>query len=1338
MEKQKATSSFYHPRSLTFRIPVMAVSIALAVAAIVGITLLYETLQIANQKRYQQLRMETDYVEKELLKFNNRMHSRLDELVNDQRMIALLNSSQITIIEQEEMEWLLAEHERLVNDHKSLFIITQQKNNQFKLIGQYLHKADLAFPYAIVKPWLNMATAESGNSFSQIARVNQQVFWIFGQKLTGTKQETILFSMIEFEHTAEVLSGITFNQSNLILADQQGRLLLDTISSENIVHGQLEQSYPSLFIFAQNNPKQKELAMQVTVSNQMAMGHLKRIVLAQDEISTVLNAFVLQSDDVFIASFEELKERGILIAIILIVVVLVLAIVSAKRLTSPLSAMIANIHEYQRTGKLGTLPVKSSDEIGVLSQSFKQMMSQVVEQTENQKQAYEQASAMSAKLQSILNSVVDAVINIDEKGEIIAFNRAAEDIFGYTEEEVLGENVRILMPEKFASQHDGFIQHYIMTGQQKIINTGRELPAVRKDGEVFPMFLSVSEVQSQQGKIFTGLIRDITANKIMESESKRILQSANELAWRLDFALSGPQVGVWDLDLSTNNVTWDKRMYRLYGVDISDDLTPDEVWQRALHPSDKITVTAAIKKSINTGIDFNQVFRIILPNKVVNYIQAHARVFYDDSGQISRLVGTNHDVTEQHHLHELKQQALDMAEDSLRLKSEFLASMSHEIRTPMNGVLGMLNLMYQTKLDKQQIHYLNLASSSAKSLLTLINDILDFSKIEAGKLELESLDFDARSQLGEVAESLAVKAQDKGLELVLDVNYIGHETVKGDPTRLRQIVSNLVSNAIKFTEKGEIVIRAHTEQIADDDVYLHCSVSDSGIGIPEDKVIALFDSFTQVDASTTRKYGGTGLGLAIVKQLCELMDGNISVTSEEGKGSTFEFCIKLKRGHPIHVALPSIEIAGRKILIVDDNETNLEVLKGQLEQWGADISEAQSGIEALMLVNKKPEQYFDVAILDMQMPAMDGATLGQRLKAERNSQHTKLIMMTSMGTTGDAEYFAKLGFSAYFPKPATTSDLFDALNVVLEGGEALDVAQPLVTHESIQALQRPQEQQIDASTKVLIVEDNRINQAVVTGVLASWGCQAEVAENGLQAIDMLAKPSKHYDVVLMDCQMPEMDGYQASRYIRSGENSNIKQDIPIIAMTANAMKGDREKCIASGMDDYLPKPLDADLLLEKLLHYLPSRLVNKSKTSEATVKSKRKSSTLDESRAVDESSTAVQEEQTIWDKDALLNRVRQNQELANKLIMMFLEDADESVRSLLMAMNKKQLEEVISQAHKLKGSVKNLGGIKLAQVIITIEKNAKQGHSQELKQLAIIFEQAFDEFVAALKTAQDE
>ncbi|WDE09637.1 response regulator [Thalassomonas haliotis] len=1086
------------------------------------------------------------------------------------------------------------------------------------------------------------------------------------------------------------------------------------------------------------------------------LAYYSRVSLADLGIVGHLN-FLLRSPYYGYQAVNWIQQQGFFLMLAWIMLVLAAVSYGARKLLAPLHALSDSITGYDCSAKVD-LSIGRRDEIGELSDKLSRVFSAFNNKLSVQQKALNKAKDFSAGLQGVLDSIADAVVNLNPEGKILSFNQAAQRMFGYQEEEVKGKSIRVLMLDSKSRQGANAVLDYLRSGINCVGGKGEELTGLRHDGDDFPMYLVLTEVMTREGKLYTAMIRDVTANKLMEEERIQVLKKTKELAWRLDFALAAPGIGVWDYHVLSGKVTWDERMYHLYGVEANSGLDPANLWKSRMHPDDLEAVEAKVAVTVETGKALNTTFRILLPGGIIKYIEVHAKAMSDGYGGIIRLVGTNIDVSEQQNLQNLKQEALELAEESLRLKSEFLASMSHEIRTPMNGVLGMLGLLEHTQLSKQQQHYIELASSSAQSLLSLINDILDFSKIEAGKLELEIIDFDLRTLLGNFAESMAVRSQENNTELILDVSGLESYMVKGDPGRIRQILSNLVGNAIKFTSEGEIVIKASlAEADQPQSLVLHCSVTDTGIGIPKDKVGQLFDSFTQVDSSTTRKYGGTGLGLAIVKQLCQLMQGDIRVSSELGQGSTFSFDILVRVSEQKKVMMPSIDIKGTRILIVDDNSTNLEVLKTQLEQWGAKVTQAKSGYEALALVEQTPANFFRVAILDMQMPGMDGATLGAKIHNHSNSRETKLIMMTSMGERGDASYFAELGFCAYFPKPATTSDLFDALTVVVEGKEALELAQPLVTTHHLKSLKRNSSQgNIAADARILLVEDNQINQTVVQGILANLGLQADVANNGLEAIAKLnASKSDHlYQVIFMDCQMPEMDGYEATRKIRHGAGGEVYLHVPVIAMTANAMKGDKEKCLAAGMSDYTTKPVDGDIIEQKLAYWLTEErkldinqyltagkviatqvTAEEEKAERQALKSAPKKAPPKESAAALPHSDSVfkdEPQDEIWDKEGFMKRIRNNEEIARTLVNMFLEEMPEVIESLYLAIAEKNFADVASFAHKMNGTMKNIGGISSSKIVAKMEEVAKAGDIKQLNEMQPQLSSEFDKFMTVL------
>ena len=631
------------------------------------------------------------------------------------------------------------------------------------------------------------------------------------------------------------------------------------------------------------------------------------------------------------------------------------------------------------------------------------------------------------------------------------------------------------------------------------------------------------------------------------------------------------------------------------------------------------------------------------------------------------------------------------AESASLAKSEFLANMSHEIRTPLNGIIGMAELATDTDLDENQRNIFHTINTEANSLLDIINDVLDFSKIEAGKFELEEIPFNLRHTIEDVANSFAHRAEQKGIEYISFLSPDVPSRLIGDPGRLRQILTNLSGNALKFTHEGEIYIEAKMAEDLGDKVKIQFLVKDTGIGIPKEKQSAIFESFTQADGSTTRKYGGTGLGTTISKRLVELMDGEIDVESEEDKGSTFLFTAVFAKqtGHEVALTRKEVDLSNLKVLVVDDNQTNRFILKEYLESWGCLPVEATSGKEALSILKESiaSKEPFDLLLTDFQMPEMSGFELVKEIRAIKDSKEVPTIVLSSAGMRGDAKICADIGIEGYLNKPVRRDDLRKGIILVLglSTKKELDTFPGLVTRHSIAELKK--------ETQILLTEDYPTNQQVAMRHLVKGGYQVDLAEDGRQAVE--AYKRKRYDLILMDIQMPIMDGYAATRKIRGIETRDLEpstiQRVPIIAMTAHAIKGYREKCLEAGMDDYIAKPLRRKDLLAMAEKWTQGIDDSRLKIDDCTIP------------------RGNQGSKAPMEYERALEEFEGDEEFLMEVLEGFIGNVTSQIKIIRQAISDGDAEIVRREGHSIKGGAGNLTAGKLVDIAFELENIGKYG-----------------------------
>jgi PAS domain S-box-containing protein len=774
----------------------------------------------------------------------------------------------------------------------------------------------------------------------------------------------------------------------------------------------------------------------------------------------------------------------------------------------------------------------------------------------------------------LLESAPEAIYGIDRAGACTFCNRAFLQLLGYeSAEEVQGKNVHALIHH---TKPDGTVypveQCHIYEAFRTGSGTHIENEVLwRKNGTSFPAEYWSHPIR-RQGQVIGSVVTfvDITERKQVESALRDSEQ-------RFRTVFEGAEIGIAVAELDGGKLTVNRAYQQMLGC-TAEQMQDVSIFDQLTHPDDRGSDQLRFQRMVDGECDHLRIEkRYLLRNGKLVWANVELSVLRNAAGKPQFVLKTAVDVTERKQAASELLRAKEAAEAASEAKSIFLATMSHEIRTPMNGILGMTELVLDTDLTSEQRESLGLVQLSAESLLSIINDILDFSKIEAGKLDLEAIAFDLRESLGETMKSLSFRAHQKGLELIYEVAPDVPEALLGDPGRIRQILINLVGNAIKFTGRGEVLVSVREEPRETGTTCLHFAVKDTGEGIPADKQGTIFEAFSQADGSMARKYGGTGLGLAICTRLVTMMGGTIGVESQTGQGSTFHFTLRLAvqdiPRHSSEVLQPE-QLRDLHALIVDDNFTNRRVLSGMLNRWGMKPTAIEGGRAALQAleVAKSLGRPFPLILLDGQMPDLDGFTLAEQIKKDPGLVGATIMMLTSAGHLGDAVRCRELGISAYLVKPIRQGELLQAICSVLHLSTQ---KAPLVNRHTLREARN--------RSRVLLAEDNAVNQVLTVRLLEKRGYVVSVAGDGRQALRALEK--EDFDLVLMDIQMPEMDGFETTAAIRERERSTHRHT-PIIAMTANALKGDEERCLSAGMDAYVSKPIrtnDLFATIEKVL-----------------------------------------------------------------------------------------------------------------------------------------------------------
>ena len=962
---------------------------------------------------------------------------------------------------------------------------------------------------------------------------------------------------------------------------------------------------------------------------------------------------------------------------------------------SPIRNSTGQVVGASKTVRDNTKQVAAEAKIHELNNSLE---AQVVQRTAELRES-------NLLLSNVLRSASEvAIIATDREGIIRLFNAGAEFMLGYKAQELidksssasfhLGKEVAarsLELTAQYGQVIEGF-RVFVHKAELEGAET-REWTYVRKDGSHLPVSLAVTAIRDEDGDIngYLGMAVDLTAAKDSEAA---VASARDQLLMAADVA----ELGIWSWTLADNSLSWNDRMFELYGQPLSlrHNGLNYEHWYSRVHPDDVLMAAKQLQGAVEKGEVYDPVFRVVRPDGSVSVVQAGAQVERDEQGLALRVTGINRDITVQRELQARLLDAKEQADAASAAKSSFLANMIHEIRTPMNAVLGMLHLVQNTELNTRQLDYISKAETAAKSLLGLLNDILDYSKIEAGKLLLDAHSFELEPLMRDLATVLSGNQGGKDVEVMFDLDPELPSILFGDSLRLQQVLINLAGNALKFTSQGQVVVRFEQLQRRGDEVRVRIEVTDTGIGINPEQLKRIFDGFTQAEASTSRRFGGTGLGLVICKRLINLMGGELQVSSEVGAGSRFWFDVDLGiyQTVPLRELCPGADQPLR-LLVVDDNEVAGYLLLRTAEALGWQADLVHDGLEAVERVQQMQHagNGYDVILMDWRMPSMDGLSAARLIRQQSQGQHTPVIvMLTAYGreVLSDAQQGGDAPFAEFLSKPVTPQLLADTIQRVLTG---VGAPQPTVA-----ALRAAQPKRL-AGLRLLVVEDNMLNRQVAFELLKGEGAEVALAEGGLEGVQMIIEGAEAFDAVLMDVQMPDIDGLEATRRVRGDARCGA---VKIIAMTANASLSDEQECRAAGMNDHLGKPIDLEKMVATLLRHTGREGV----ASSAQVQAEPHDSVV-------ESATSIGQ------------RFGGNLQLIRTVLSSFAPEQTKQLVRLQEQVEQRNAAGVAAVLHAIKGSSGTMGAWALSQLAGELEQQLL--HADEATKAQLLAEGSFIE-----------